>query len=96
VGLKLNNNMKTLNFKAVVNPFMQECILKVKYNKKEHEIKMFYNSIDEWSGFEINDMIFDIHFHYDEKFTVNIYRFDKDSDAYKYPQKVKLSIKIKD
>lgn len=64
---------KKFKFKVQVNPFTQEAIIKTKIGSTEFSHIMYYEEADEFNSFEIDDYVFDIHFHYDQEFTVSIY-----------------------
>lgn len=64
---------KEIKFKVVINPFTQKAIVSTTINDVLHIKIIHYKEIDEWNAFTIDNMVFDIHFHYDVKFEVSIY-----------------------
>jgi hypothetical protein len=60
---------KQLKFKVFVNSFFRTAEI----THKDETIEMNFETLDEWNAFKMNGKDFDIHFHYDEEFSVSIY-----------------------
>ena len=88
--------METINFKVEVNPFLREVIIKSTINDVEHTLEMYYEDADEWNAFMLYGKHFDIHFYYDEEFTVSIYQIENNTARYTNLCEVELTIKLKD
>jgi len=88
--------MKNPIFKVVVNAFTKQAEISTKIKGVEYEITKFFDEIDEWQSFKIDKKEYDIHFHYDEKFSVSIYPVQNGSAQTSNSCKVNLKITIKD
>jgi hypothetical protein len=72
--------METINFKVEVNPFLRMAIVKTNINDCEYSFGLFYNELDEWNSFSLDGKDYDIHFLYDDKFSVSIYPLHSNYD----------------
>jgi len=86
--------MEITNFKVEVNPFLRMAIVKTNVNDCERSFAMYYKDVDEWNSFSLDGKIFDIHFDYDEEFSVSIYPYINEDDKYKNHCEVELTIKL--
>lgn len=87
---------KEIKFKVQVNPFAKIAVITTKINRVLFERKMYYENIDEWNSFEMNQKTYDIHFHYDAKFLVSIYGVTNNIVDYTKQYKVILTFKMTD
>lgn len=84
-------------FNVTVNPFSNNVVVGSKTKNGYQEIDMSVNSLtDEWSSFEMGGSVYDIHFHYDQEFSVSIYDAEDNIEAYQNSHSVKLLISLKD
>lgn len=80
-------------FNVLVNPFTGVAYISSKVGNIQQEIEIVVDNIlDEWSSFEFGNCVYDVHFHYDTEFSVNIY----DADDMQSSHSVKLNIILKD
>jgi hypothetical protein len=86
--------MEQFKFKVEVNPFIREAIIKSIINDVEHTLEMYYEDVDEWNGFMLDGKHFDIHFDYDEEFSVSIYEIKDNIARYDNSCEVELTIKL--
>jgi hypothetical protein len=88
------------SFNVIINPFKQRICVYARVNKVDCETLIDYKELDEWSGFEFNGKMFDIHIYYDEDIEVSIYEVFEPTDEYENqydnPSPVKLTIRTKD
>lgn len=64
------HNVWTL-FDVEVNPWTREVNILPTYNYYSFNIK--FNELDEWAAFTHRGIVYDVHFHYDGIFTLEIY-----------------------
>jgi hypothetical protein len=84
-----------MKFKVEVNPFKKQAIIKTRIGGFDFTKEIYYKELDEWNSFQvIGERVFDIHFHYDEEFTVSIYLVNEGSLLRHTPCIVELSIKL--
>ena len=83
-------------FKVEVNPFLRKAIIKTTINDVEYLRQRYYDNVDEWNSFTLDGKIYDIHFDYDEDFSVSIYPYTSENDKYRNSCQVELTIKLKD
>ena len=65
----MKNKFKKLDFTIAVNPFLRTAEI----THKVETIEMNFQDLDEWNAFRMDGKDFDIHFYYDEEFSVSIY-----------------------
>lgn len=80
-------------FDVIVNPFTHNVIVSHK-SKEGSEVVEFKADglIDSWSSFTMNGFPYDIHFYYDQEFSVSVYT----DEEYQVNHHVKLTIVNKD
>lgn len=83
-----------MKFKVEVNPFKKQAIINAKIGVVSYTKEIYYQEVDEWKSFQFGDHVFDIHFHYDEEFTVSIYKVEEDCLMQYIPCLVELTIKL--
>lgn len=83
-----------MKFRVEVNPFTRKAIISCDWGNHQHERIVYYDDIDEWTSFQIDDYLFDIHFLYDFDFSVSIYPVTNNSVDYEHECDVDLSIKL--
>jgi hypothetical protein len=84
-------------FNVTVNPFSHTIVVSSKTRTGYQEVELVADSLmDEWSSFEIGSNVYDIHFYYDQEFSVSIYDAEDNAEAYQNSHSVKLIIKLKD
>jgi|GEM_PF-2347523 len=86
--------MKKLTFDITVNPFTRKLKIMVLMDNEVHDVEMYFEDLDRWGSFEINNNIFDIHCLYDESFSVSVYPIGNGSIETSPKQNVKLTIQI--
>jgi hypothetical protein len=75
---KIDSDIK---FDVKVNAFTRSATFVSNINGCEY-IRVLYFELDEWNSFEMDGNLFDVHFMYDEKFSVYIYPvFDGEVDC---------------
>lgn len=85
------------NFNVIINPFKQKMCVYARVNKVDCEAIIPYGELDEWSAFEFNGVVFDIHILYEDDINVSIYEVTNgDTADYQSPSPVKLTIRTKD
>ena len=88
--------MEKIKFKVQVNPFKKIALISTYINKILFIRSMYYENIHEWNSFEMDGIIFDIHFHYDAEFLVSIYPVKNNKVDYTKQYSVNLSFKMTD
>lgn len=84
-------------FNVIINPFTQKMCVYARVNKVDCEAIIPYTELDEWSAFEFNGTVFDIHILYEDDINVSIYEVTNSGTAdYQSPSPVKLTIRTKD
>lgn len=83
-----------MKFKVEVNPFKKQAIINAKIGVVSYTKEIYYQEVDEWNSFQLGDHVFDIHFHYDEEFTVSIYLINEGSLMQYIPCLVELTINL--
>ena len=80
-------------FDVIVNPFTHNVIVEHKSKDGSETIELKADGlIDSWSSFTMDGFLYDIHFYYDQEFSVSIYT----DEEYQIAHQVKLSIVHKD
>ena len=82
--------LKKISFLVIVNPFTM--IAEVIHKDETIEIK--FKEFDEWNAFNIGERVFDIHFHYDEEFTVSIYDVVNGNALTRGETNIKVKLKL--
>jgi len=84
-----------MKFKVEVNPFKKKAIIKTMIGGFDFTKEIYYKELDEWNSFQVvGERVFDIHFHYDEEFTVSIYLVNDGCLPRYTPCIVELTIKL--
>ena len=87
---------RNINIKVEVNPFLNKATINSKIKNILYTKIIYYECIDDWNSFSFNNMVFDIHFHYDAEFSVTIYPVKNNKIDYSKNYKVDLIIKLTD
>jgi len=61
-----------MEFKAIVNPFINKVIITTNIDNCEYSVTLFFDDTDEWKSFSLNNIIYDIHYLYEEGYGLNI------------------------
>ena len=89
--------MKTnkIKFDVEVNPFLKGVYIESKINKCIYTEFLTFTDTDEWQTFRMGEQDFDIHFLYDDKFSVSICTIEDvtEGDVIYISHKVKTKIK---
>lgn len=85
-----------IKFKVEINPFTRKAVINAKIGVIQYTHIMYYEELDEWGSFEFDNKTFDIHFHYDTKFSVSIYLVENDKVDFSKHFKVSLKFKMED
>lgn len=84
-------------FNVIINPFKQRMCVYARVNKVDCETIIPYGELDEWSAFEFNGVVYDIHILYDDDINVSVYEVTNGGTAdYQSPSPVKITITTKD
>jgi hypothetical protein len=83
-----------MKFKVEVNPFKKQAIINAKIGVISYTREIYYQEVDEWNSFQFGDHVFDIHFHYDDEFCVNVYKVEEGTLLPYIPCIVELTIKL--
>jgi hypothetical protein len=83
---------KIENFKAVINPFLRKVDLTI----KDYTEEFFFEELDEWNSIEYNGITYDIHFHYDEKIWLHVYKNFSTENPENNSQNVELYLQLND
>ena len=98
IGIELGHIDEIENkrkFNVEVNPFTQTAIISSKFNDVLYTQMINYSDLDVWDSFEMAWECFDIHFLYDDEFSVSIYPTEEGKATdYKNPCIVHLKINI--
>ena len=62
-----------MKFKATVNAFLRSAVVEGTLDDKTEKMCMYFDDIDEWFAFRMFDRWYDVHFHYEDTFTLSIY-----------------------
>jgi hypothetical protein len=98
IGIELghiNEIESKRKFNVEVNPFTQTAIISSTFNGIVYTQMINYSDLDVWDSFEMAWECFDIHFLYDDEFSVSIYPTEEGKTTdYKNPCIVHLKINI--
>jgi hypothetical protein len=84
-----------MKFDIIINPFTKLADITANSDgKNKEQFKMTYSDADEWNSFKIDNKVFDIHFYYDEEFTVSIYEVFGENAIYSEYLPVNLTFKM--
>ncbi len=83
-------------FKVEVNPFTRKATINVYIDKILYTQDIYFNDIDEWNSFKFAGKVFNIHFHYEAEFLVNIYLVENNKIDYSKSYTVELTFKMTD
>jgi hypothetical protein len=83
-----------MKFKVEVNPFKKQAIINAKIGVVSYTKEIYFQEFDEWNAFEFGDHVFDIHFHYEDEFSVSIYLVNEGYLLRHTPCIVELTIKL--
>jgi hypothetical protein len=83
-----------MKFKVEVNPFKKQAIINAKIGVVNYTKEIYFQEFDEWNAFELGDHVFDIHFHYEDEFSVSIYLVNEGYLLRHTPCLVELTIKL--
>ena len=86
----METKFKRLKFNVVVNAFLRTAEI----THKDETIEMNFEDLDEWNTFKMGGRDFDIHFLYDEEFSVSIYDVQDGQINTDNWHSVKLKIKM--
>jgi hypothetical protein len=65
---------KVMNMNARVNPFTKEVILR---DDSEQEKVVEFTELDEWATVDFDGKLYDVHFHYEDVFSLSVYPHDE-------------------
>lgn len=74
--------------KVIINPFTKRVLV---LDKKE-EVELYYEHVDEWLSFTLNNQVYDIHILYDSGLDVSTYNVI--DGVVDYENSVKSTVKI--
>jgi hypothetical protein len=83
-----------MKFKVEVNPFKKQAIINAKIGFISYTKEIYFQEFDEWNTFEFGCHVFDIHFHYEDEFSVSIYRVNEGYVLRRIPCIVELKINL--
>ena len=88
--------MQKLDFKVKVNPFTHSVSINVTSKGITYTLVTGYEDIDQWDTFELMGRTFDIQYHYEAEFLVDIYDVVNGKIDYEAQHNVELTIKLTD
>jgi hypothetical protein len=74
--------------KITINPFTCQVLI----SNKTEQVEIFYNQIDEWVCFNINNKTYDLHILYDSGLLISIYEVINNKIDYSKPIKNKVKV----
>ena len=87
--------MATTKFYVDVNPFTQVAIIRAKIGKDTYESEVEYTLPDMWATFSMGEDVFDIHFYYENEFSVSVYSAE-DTGTLQGAFPTKITLRLKD